>query len=608
MAADGTITIDTRVDPSGFDKGVGKMADGAKAKMGDTLDDIDSGVKGMGGEIAAGILGGIVPGADKIVGLLKGAAGLGPAFVAVLVTVGAIAAVLVVIPLLVFAIINSIVMLSALLVKMGVEAYKFTENLVNGMFAAMDRSQGYSKQLATIKQMFDSVKQASYAMWAPLLEFATPYIQQVTDLLIRMFNVIAMIIAALLHQSKVWQYVAGSTKKAGDAAKGALAPFDQLQVLQQGMPGMNAGAGAFTLVDVDPDILKKVWSGIVAWFQENVITPLGTFFSSLWDTVKEGAQAGWDKVVEVWGIVKEWFLEHVWGPIADATNLDEAFAQLGVALQGLWDVIVQGWDWLVLKLGGFFEFIGQAVKATLPAMWTMFKEGVKNVVAFVGDLFTSLWQTIAGVVAGIVEVLAGIVTFITAVLTGDTGKALEGLKMVFYGVFDAIISVVEGAVNIIIDFMNLLIRSLETMVNGIVDALNAISIDIPAAWWHPALHLSFNLSHVDLREIGKVSIPRFLPNVTGFAGGGTGGLAVALASGAVIPPNSRFAAILGDQTSGRNLEAPEELIRQIVREESGGNIAIKFEGTLASLVEVLKPVIDRENTRIGASLISGVTI
>lgn len=43
-----------------------------------------------------------------------------------------------------------------------------------------------------------------------------------------------------------------------------------------------------------------------------------------------------------------------------------------------------------------------------------------------------------------------------------------------------------------------------------------------------------------------------------------------LAQGAVIPPNRRFMAVLGDQTNGANLEAPESLIRQIVREETGG--------------------------------------
>lgn len=44
-----------------------------------------------------------------------------------------------------------------------------------------------------------------------------------------------------------------------------------------------------------------------------------------------------------------------------------------------------------------------------------------------------------------------------------------------------------------------------------------------------------------------------------------------LATGAVIPPRSEFLAVLGDQKNGRNLEAPENLLRQIVREESGGN-------------------------------------
>lgn len=44
-----------------------------------------------------------------------------------------------------------------------------------------------------------------------------------------------------------------------------------------------------------------------------------------------------------------------------------------------------------------------------------------------------------------------------------------------------------------------------------------------------------------------------------------------LATGAVIPPRSEFLAVLGDQKNGRNLEAPESLLRQIVREESGNN-------------------------------------
>jgi hypothetical protein len=80
----------------------------------------------------------------------------------------------------------------------------------------------------------------------------------------------------------------------------------------------------------------------------------------------------------------------------------------------------------------------------------------------------------------------------------------------------------------------------------------------------------------------------------------------------VIPANAEFAAILGDQKSGRNIEAPEGLIRQIVSEEMGkieANIKIEFGGSLSGLVRELKPYIDKEAVRVGGSLIkSGVVV
>lgn len=57
-----------------------------------------------------------------------------------------------------------------------------------------------------------------------------------------------------------------------------------------------------------------------------------------------------------------------------------------------------------------------------------------------------------------------------------------------------------------------------------------------------------------------------------------------LAQGAVIPPNREFMAVLGDQRNGNNLEAPEDLIRKIVREESGGGNA--------EMVQVLQAILN----------------
>lgn len=59
----------------------------------------------------------------------------------------------------------------------------------------------------------------------------------------------------------------------------------------------------------------------------------------------------------------------------------------------------------------------------------------------------------------------------------------------------------------------------------------------------------------------------------------------ALARGAVIPPNREFMAVLGDQRSGYNIEAPEDLIRKIVREESGGGMNTEL---LRAILEAIR--------------------
>lgn len=85
-----------------------------------------------------------------------------------------------------------------------------------------------------------------------------------------------------------------------------------------------------------------------------------------------------------------------------------------------------------------------------------------------------------------------------------------------------------------------------------------------------------------------------------------------LATGGVIPPNREFMAVLGDQKRGYNVEAPADLIRQIVREEvasagvgRGEDIKIVFNGDLAALARVLNPHIEREKARIGTSFVNG---
>ena len=99
-------------------------------------------------------------------------------------------------------------------------------------------------------------------------------------------------------------------------------------------------------------------------------------------------------------------------------------------------------------------------------------------------------------------------------------------------------------------------------------------------------------------------IPSWVP----FIGGGHFGFNIQqapqipyLAQGAVIPPNREFMAVLGDQTRGNNIEAPEDLIRKIVREETAGNgdwdLNITFEGDLAQFIRYLEPKITAQQRK-----------
>lgn len=84
-----------------------------------------------------------------------------------------------------------------------------------------------------------------------------------------------------------------------------------------------------------------------------------------------------------------------------------------------------------------------------------------------------------------------------------------------------------------------------------------------------------------------------------------------LAVGGVIPPNREFMAVLGDQRSGTNIEAPMSTIEQGVENVlrrmgvSGGasGVTLVLDGNLSALATVLHPYMEVEGRRVGVSLI-----
>ena len=196
-------------------------------------------------------------------------------------------------------------------------------------------------------------------------------------------------------------------------------------------------------------------------------------------------------------------------------------------LKGIIGSVIDGIrDWL----NGLLDWIDKKTNGKLKPLIT----GIKAIVTAV---FGNIKQTVGNVIDDIKTVFSGLIKFISGVFSGDFDKAWEGIKDIFKGIWNTIIDLLNGAINIIIKGLNWLIKQ-----------MNKISFDVPS--WVP--FVGGKSIGVNIDYISENVLPR-------------------LAKGAVIPANDEFLAVLGDQTHGNNIEAPEGLIRKIVREESGGS-------------------------------------
>ena len=173
----------------------------------------------------------------------------------------------------------------------------------------------------------------------------------------------------------------------------------------------------------------------------------------------------------------------------------------------IWAGLKQAWNAIVNSIKDAWNAFVEWLRSKNPALANIFE----TIGKLFGDQYES-WK----------KILSGLITFISGVFTGDWKKAWNGVLDVLKGIWNLIVGTIEGAINLIIDGINLLIS-----------ALNKIQVNIPD--WVPLL--GGRTFGVNIPPVTRVSLPR-------------------LASGAVIPPNSEFLAVLGDQKSGTNIETP----------------------------------------------------
>ena len=213
-------------------------------------------------------------------------------------------------------------------------------------------------------------------------------------------------------------------------------------------------------------------------------------------------------IVAKWTSIKEWISKTI-------SSIDAAFEQF---LANVEEGVAAAVDWVIEKwtaVKDWFSGLWEKVSSGAVAAWDGIKSAFKSVPEWFQSKFRDAWQKVKDVFS-----------------TG--GRIWSGIK-------EGIESTFRTVVNAIIRGMNTIIAVPFNKINSMRNAIRNASF----------LGIS---PFQNMWGVNPLPVPQ-IPM---------------LARGAVIPANRQFLALLGDQRNGNNLEAPESLLRQIVREEAGG--------------------------------------
>lgn len=376
------------------------------------------------------------------------------------------------------------------------------------------------------KQMSASLAQIRgnlLTAFAPIYSFVLPAIRTLLSWLAKLTAVISSVFGAIFGQTasqaqanaKALYQQASATSAAGDAAEKAKRQLSGLDEMNRWESNDSSGGGGGGGGSAAPD-----FSGVSrVKLPDNVqagLTKIGEALRSIIESLKRI----WDSPV-VQFIVKTVLYVAM-------QRIEWILSSVGLVLEGIADIL-DGNVWEGIKkvgrglldlmnpIGGLqddFKSLWEKVSSGAVATWEGIKNAFKSVPEWFQGKFRDAWQKVKDVFS-----------------TG--GRIWSGIK-------EGIESTFRTVVNAIIRGMNTIIAVPFNKINSMLNTIrNAHFLGISP--------------FQNMWGVNPLPVPQ-IPM---------------LARGAVIPANRQFLAVLGDQRNGNNLEAPESLLRQIVREEAG---------------------------------------
>ncbi len=377
------------------------------------------------------------------------------------------------------------------------------------------------------KQMSASLAQIRgnlLTAFAPIYSFVLPAIRTLLSWLAKLTAVISSVFGAIFGQTesqaqanaKALYQQANATSAAGDAAEKAKRQLSGLDEMNRWESNDSSGGGGGGAGSAAPD-----FSGVSqVKLPDNVQAGLAKIGEAL-RSIIESLKRIWDSPV-VQFIVKTVLYVAM-------QRIAWILSSVGLVLEGIADILD----------GNVWEGIKKVGRGLLDLM---------NPIGGLQDDFKSLWEKVA---SGAVAAWYGIKSAFKSVPEWFQNKfrdAWQKVKDVFSTGGSIWSGIKEGIENTFRTVVNAIIRGMNTIIAVPFNKINSMLNTIRNA------HFLGISPFQNMWGVNPLPVPQ-IPM---------------LARGAVIPANRQFLAVLGDQRNGNNLEAPESLLRQIVREEAGG--------------------------------------
>lgn len=237
----------------------------------------------------------------------------------------------------------------------------------------------------------------------------------------------------------------------------------------------------------------------------------------------------WDEICAAATKLKDWVVEKTRELSESATR---TLSNLKEKIANVWNIIKTStsttWNAIKKTLSGLWN----SLKSTASTVFNAIKTKVVSVWDNVKNKTSQVWENVTTFVSNKVEAIKN-------AITNKFNAARDAVKSAFEG----IVNFIKAPINQAISIVNNAVGMINNAIGGIESAFSFGPWTVPTPFGSKTIGF-----HATFPRIGTIPY---------------------LASGAVIPPRSEFLAVLGDQKKGNNLEAPESLLRQIVREESG---------------------------------------